>query len=110
MNYETNWTREEFKAYLMMHCAHADYIETEEEKELILSKIDGDTFKQIHKEFNKENDFIRLQKISAAAKRFDYTHEKADVLLDRMKKLFLHDHDISVVEENMFRGLKRLLS
>jgi len=109
-DFKTNWTREEFKAYLMMHCANADYVETEDEKELILSKISRDTYKHIHKEFNLDNDYTRLQKIILAAERFDYTQEKADVLLQRMKKLFLEDHDMSIIEDNMFRGLKRLLA
>ena len=64
----------------MMHFAHADYIETEEEKELFLSKIYGDTFRLINKEFNKNNDFIRFQKTSVIAKIFDYIHENKCVI------------------------------
>lgn len=33
---ETNWTKAEFKAYLLAYCAQTDYIETEEEKTLFL--------------------------------------------------------------------------
>lgn len=107
--YETNWTRKEFKAYLMLNCANADYIETEEEKELILSKVDKDTYKRIHKEFDNDNDYIRLQKIAKTAKRFGYSKDKVDVLLDNMKQLFMQDHKFDSFEEYMYRGLKRIL-
>ena len=93
--YETDWTREEFKAYLMLNCANADYIETDEEKELILSKVD--------------NDYVRLQKIAQTAKRFGYTKDKADELLENMKQLFMQDHKFGAFEDYMYKGLKRIL-
>ncbi len=109
MTDKLNWTREDFKAYLMMHCANADYIETASEKELILSKIDSNTYKKIHKEFEGDNDYQRLQKIAKSAKFFGYNKSNANVLLDNMKKLFFHDLDMNILEENMFRGLKHIL-
>jgi len=108
-SYNTDWSREEFKAYLMLNCANADYIETEEEKDLILSKVDKTTYKRIHKEFDKDNDYIRLQKIASTAKRFGYTKDKIDVLLERMKELFMQDHKFNAYEEYMYKGLKRIL-
>ena len=36
-DFKTQWTKVEFKTYLLLYCAHADYVETEEEKEMILS-------------------------------------------------------------------------
>ncbi|HIP36891.1 MAG TPA: hypothetical protein EYG85_08555 [Crocinitomix sp.] len=108
--YETNWSREEFKAYLMLNCANADYIETDTERELILSKVDKEIYKHIHKEFDKDNDYVRLQKIANTAKRYGYTKNKAHVLLSRMKNLFMKDHDLGVMEEYMFKGLKRILT
>jgi hypothetical protein len=31
-SFDTVWTREEFKAYLLLYAANANYFETEEEK------------------------------------------------------------------------------
>jgi len=91
----------------MLNCANADYIETNEERELILSKVDKKTYKRIHKEFDK--DYIRLQKIAKTAKRFGYSKDKVDVLLDNMKQLFMQDHKFDSFKEYMYRGLKRFL-
>ena len=110
-NYTTEWSRVEFKAYLLLYFANADYVETEEEKELMLSRIDEDILKRIHKEFDKDNDYQHIQKIINTADRYEYTHDKANILLDKMKGLFFPEgHDMGTLEENMFRGLKHLLS
>jgi hypothetical protein len=110
-NFETNWTKVEFKTYLLLYCANADYVETEEEKELLISRVDKDVLKKIHSEFNNDNDYQHIQKISHTAKRLGYTHKEVDVLLDKMKDLFFpKGHDMGTLEENMFRGLKHLLA
>ena len=36
---ETNWTRTEFKAYILIYAAQANYFESQEEKEAILTLI-----------------------------------------------------------------------
>ena len=71
--------------------------------------MNKDTFKRIHKEFDKDNDYIRLQKIAHTAKRFGYTKDKVDVLLNNMKQLFMQDHKFGPYEEYMYKGLKRIL-
>lgn len=110
-NFETNWTKVEFKTYLLLYCAHADYIETEEEKELLISRVDKDMLKTMHAEFNKDNDYQHIQKISHTAERLGYSHKEADALLEKMKTLFFPEgHDMGTLEENMFRGLKHLLA
>jgi hypothetical protein len=110
-DFKTQWSKVEFKTYLLLYCANADYVETEEEKELITSRVNKDILKNIHKEFDKDNDYQRIQKIIHTANSFGYTHKEADVLLDKMKELFFPEgHDMGTLEENMFRGLKHLLS
>jgi uncharacterized protein (DUF2225 family) len=110
-DFETKWSKIEFKTYLLVYCANADYVETEEEKEIIMSKVQKEVLKKIHKEFDNDNDYQRIQKIVHTANRFSYTHEKADVLLEKMKGIFFpKGYDMSSLEANMFRGLKHLLS
>ena len=110
-DFETKWTKVEFKAYLLLYCAHADYVETEEEKLLITSRVSTKLLKTIHNEFDKDNDYQRIQKIVHSANSFGYTHKEVDVLLERVKELFFPEgHDMGTLEKNMFRGLKHLLA
>jgi len=107
--FKTEWTRVEFKTYLMLYCANADFIESEDEKDIIQSKVDKNILKHIHKEFDNDNDYQRLQKIIHTAERYGYTKDKAEELLSKLKILFFEDHNMGILEENMFRALKRLL-
>ena len=39
MKEATKWTKDEFKAYVLLYAAMANYIESPEEKEFILTKL-----------------------------------------------------------------------
>lgn len=110
-NFETNWTKVEFKTYLLLYFANADFVETEDEKELITSRVDEKVLKKIHKEFDNDSDYARIQKIANSATKFGYTNKNAEKLLNKIKTLFFsEDHDFGILEENMFRGLKHILT
>lgn len=109
MSHAINWNHQEFQAYLLLYCAHADFIESEDEKEAIKSRVSVDTYKHIHKEFDKDNDYQRLQKIVQAVEELGYNKSEIHSLISKTKQLFFSDGDFGVLEENMFRALKRIL-
>ncbi len=104
----TNWTKEEFKAYLLLYAANADQIETAEEKEFILSTVDKQTYENIHIEFDGDNDYQSIQKLMAAAKKFDYSKDDLELLMEDLKNLFLSDGIFSSYEHNLLATLKML--
>lgn len=107
--FTTNWTHEELKAYMLLYCAHADFSVSKEEKEYIKSRVGEEKYRKIHKEFENDNDYQQIQKINAAIERFDYSKEEIDEAFLSIKKLFLADGEIDILEENLYRGLKHLL-
>ena len=108
-DYSTDWSKAEFKAYLLLFCANADFIETKEERELIKSKVDAKTYKKIHEEFDWDNDFQSLQKIVATAERHNYSKSQIKDLMNDIKTLFMSDEEYSILERNLMLGLKRFL-
>ena len=108
-NFITNWTKPEFKAYLLLYCANADFIESTEEKEFIRRQVDEETFDKIHKEFDADNDYQSIQKIMLTAKRYNYSQDQINSLLEDIKKLFFSDGNFGTLERNLLVGLKRLL-
>ena len=70
---KSSWTKEQFKAYLMVYAAQSDQIETEEEKDHLESHFDELLLKEIKKEINKDNDFSRIQKIMSHIKENNYS-------------------------------------
>lgn len=105
----TPWSFREFKAYLFLYAANSKYFETEEEKKKVRSIVDTKTYKQIHKEFEMDNDYQSIQKILYNIEKFKLTQKDLDSLLQEIRALFDLNHQHHLLEENMFLALKHLL-
>ena len=105
----TNWTREELKAYILLYCAHADFIETKEEIDYIKSKVSEADYQKIHNEFENDSDYESIQKIEYTIEKYNYTEAEIDSLFKRIKELFYLDGEYSAAEQSIFIGLKHLL-
>ena len=105
----TNWSKPEFKAYLMLYAANANFVESEEEREVIQSMLSSDAYKAIHREIAQDNDYQSIQKILYTIDKFEYDKNDLDRLIHDMKEVFNADGHIDLLEENMLRTLKHLL-
>ncbi|TYP97378.1 hypothetical protein C7447_10463 [Tenacibaculum adriaticum] len=105
----TNWSKKELQAYLFIYCMNADYDETKNEIEFVKSKIDDETFNRMHTEFEKDNDYISIQKIQSSLDKLGYTHKEIEQLFTEIKDLFLSDNKFDILERNLMMGLKKLL-
>ena len=92
-----------------MYCAYANFIETKAEKEYIKSKVGDEKYKKVHKEFDQDNDYQRIQKIQNTVSRYNYSKHEIDRLFANIKTMFLEDGEIDLLEENIYRGLQHLL-
>ncbi len=107
--FKTNWTSEELRAYILLYCAHANFVETQEERDFIKRKVGRDKYEKVHKEFDEDNDYQRIQKIQHTVERYNYSRQEIDRLFGDIKKMFLADGEIDILEENVYRGLQHLL-
>ena len=57
-----------------------------------------------------DNDYQSLEKIKSTIDRFSYTKDETEVLKNEMKELFNSDENFDTLEQNMFLGLKNILS
>ncbi|MCR9174112.1 MAG: hypothetical protein NXI10_16550 [bacterium] len=105
----TNWTRKEFKAYLMMYAANANFFESEEEKELIHQIVSDATYKEIHREFDGDNDYQSIQKILYNIDKFDYSKKDLSKLMADIQRVFNADGKVDTLERNMLLALKHLV-
>lgn len=103
------WSKEELQAYLFIYCAHADFVEKKEEKDMILSNVDRTTFNKIHQEFDEDTDYQRIQKILAATENYYKSRAQKDKLIEEIMALFLSDGKFDTLEKNLLRELKRLI-
>ena len=105
----SNWTKEELVAYILLYAAHCNLDIDNHEKNVIISKVDMQTFQKVHDEFDKDNDYQSIQKIIAGLKAHHYTKMDIDLLLADIKLLFFADGDFNVSERTMYKLLKKLL-
>ncbi len=106
----TDWTELELKAYILLYCANANYTESEEERDLIISKVGRKKFSEIHKEIEKDNDYQSIQKILSTIDRFNYSDEQKEELLAEIKELFFSDGDFDLLEQNLYMNLRHILN
>ncbi len=106
---KTDWSKKEFKAYLMMYAANANFFESDDEQELIHEIVSDKTYKAIHREFDADNDYQSLQKILHNIDKFDYSKEDLNKLVSDIQSVFNVDGKVDTLEDNMLRALKHLL-
>lgn len=106
----TDWTKAEFKAYLLTYAARCNFFESEEEKELILSYVNQDQYKRIHKEIDQDNDYKSIQKIMYNLEKFNYSKNDLQHLMTEIKNFLKADGNIDAEEENLLIGLRHLFS
>lgn len=107
---EPTWTRAEFRTYVLLYCANANYEETQEESALIRLKVGNRRFERIHWTFDKDNDYIRVQKIKANYKALGYSQAELEQLLIEIKAVFFADGEYDILEQNVYRGLKEIVA
>ena len=107
--FDTNWSREELKAYLLIYCAHADFMQSEAESTFIRSKCDVGVFDKMRAEFESDNDYKSIQKTRSAIQRFNYSKDEINALLSEIQELFLADGNYDTLERSLLMSLNRIL-
>ena len=104
-----NWSKDELIAYILLFAAHSDFKESNEEKNIIISKVDMNTFQKIYSEFKADNDYQAIQKIEQGLEHHQFSSAQIDDLLLEIKLLLNADHDYNILERNMMLFLKKIL-
>ena len=103
------WTKEEFKAFLLLFAAQTNFIETQEEIEYIESKFPNEIINRTRKEINKLNDYQKSEIIVNQIKSNEYVQSDLDEILLEIKELYKSDGVFDSLEQSMFSMLEKLL-
>ena len=106
---KSSWTYEDFLTYLMLYAANADLVINEEEKEMLFTKVSLEDYGHVHKIFEKENDYERLQTIKSFKDSYYNTTQAQEKLLRDLKDMFMADEEYNSIENAFFMGLKKVL-
>ena len=94
---QTQLSKKELKAYILMLCAKADQVEAEEELTLIKSKTSAETFDKMYKEDEDES----LEKIQDAIAYLDYSNQELATLKMEIQQVFSTDSNVNMKERNL---------
>ena len=110
MTSKTNhWTKTELKIYILLLCADADAQITEDEIEIIKSKVDSETFENIRKEFNGDAEEERFEKIDDNIQRHDFNNMELAKFRKEIQEIFFSDGKFKMLEKNLNRILDNML-
>ncbi len=110
MELKTEWTKEEFIAYLLLYAAKADQIITKEELDIVHSKVNNESYEKIKAEIEQDNDYQSSQKILFNIEQFNFSKNDIETLMKEIKTLFLSDGKYDILEKNMYLALSHLLN
>lgn len=105
----SSWSKTEFEAYVLLYCAHSNFVETEEERAYIISKVDEQLFNTIHTEMVHDTVEDATLKIKEYLGESVYSTEEKEALLKDIKNVFFADGSVDKYEKNVFEMLKKLL-
>lgn len=109
MDNPKHWTKNELVAYILLYVANSDLQETQEEKDFILTKVNTETFGDIHKVFNRDNDYQCIQKIIEGVKAHDYFRDDYAGLFADIKLLLYADGEANEMEAATLAFLRKII-
>lgn len=104
-----HWDKSELQLYILLLCANADSDETDKELELIKSKVNGETFNTIYKEFNRDNEEKRLQKIEHSISAHEFTVMELSAFRNEIHEIFMSDGRMTLHEGRLDSLLDNIL-
>jgi len=106
---ETHWSKEELKIYILLLCAKADKIESEEERQLIKVKTSDEIFDKINREFQNDDEDESLEKIQDVLEIHHYSELELCELKNEIQQIFAADRKIPMAESNLGRILENII-
>ena len=95
--------------YVLLYAAHCNHIETTEERDYILSKVDEETFNKMHTEIVVESDKENVDKIQQYLRENKFSQEDKNALIKDIKNVFFADGTVDVLERKVFKLLQKIL-
>jgi hypothetical protein len=105
----TNWSFDEFLAFLLIYASHADIDFSEDERALIKESVTDEEFDVVFHYFNQLTDFQALELILSYKDVYFSTKDEKDHLFEELQKLFNVDGDFSVLEKELLMFLDKLM-
>jgi|TARA_R110002051_G_C8766947_1_gene502765 hypothetical protein len=103
------WSKSELQVYILLLCAQADNVETQEEISFIKSKATAATVEKMQHEIDGDTEDESLQKIQDNLAWHNYSPREIKELKKEMETIFLSDDKYLVKESSLSEILDNIL-
>ena len=103
------WNYSEFLTFVMIYASHVDMDFSDDEMNIIKTKVDDDVFDKMYEEFDKRSDFESLQTILAYKGLYYPTAERKNEILRTIKLQFFADGEYSPMERELMHFFEKLM-
>jgi len=103
------WTKPELQIYILLLCAHADGVESDEEVKLIKSKTDEQTYAKMHEEFMADTEDERFTKIEENIHKHAFSEMELGSFRREIYGIFFADCNFNRMEKYLDRILDNIL-
>jgi len=108
-NQHPKWNNKEFCAFLLLYSALADDVITEEEKKMVLQKVDEKTYEEILEELKSKTQNEIKEILLIYQGLYFPTLARKKELLHLVKQEFFADQDFSDKEIELYNKLKEIM-
>ena len=106
----SHWSEEFFRTYLLLYCSMSDLSVSEREKIMIRELTSPEMLQRVQFEIDDDNDYQSINKLANYLQNHHHSKGDLELIMDDMKKVFNADGKYDVMEQNMFRIVKRILN
>ena len=97
----SHWTKTELQVYILLLCAKADSESSQEELNLIKSKIALPIFEKMQLEISEDEEDDSLEKIRNNLAWHNYSPREITKLKNEMQEVFLADNKLLIKESSL---------
>ena len=105
----TNWSFNQFLAFLLIYASHVDLDFSKAEKEKIKERVGQAVFDEVYTHFKHRTDYQALQLILNYRNLYFSTEDEKQLLFDEMRLIFHADGEFSTLEKDLLVFLEKLM-
>ena len=105
----SHWTKTELQVYILLLCAKADSVASQEELDLIKTKVDNSVFEKMFEVIAKDEEDDSLEKISDNLSWHNYSPREIKQLKVEMQEVFMADNKVQMKESSLEDILDNIL-
>lgn len=105
----SDWTYEDFRAFVLIHAAHADFKVNMDETVSLLDTLGPKEYSKIQSIYDTKTDYQKIEIIQELAKKYCKEQDQKEKLYNEILNVLRADNHFDASEEAFLVALKKLI-